>query len=73
MLTAGGREAPFTLWNLFAKKARYPKTSAEKIEVPVRKILGGVPAEKAANRTIMVNSEALDFSSTTPTTKMIKH
>lgn len=33
----------------------------KKMEVPVRKILMGVPAEKAANRNAMANPESLDF------------
>lgn len=33
----------------------------KKMEVPVRKILMGVPAEKAANRHAMANPESLDF------------
>ena len=31
------------------------------MEVPVRRILMGVPVEKAANRAAMANVEALDF------------
>ena len=39
-----------------------PKTlTGKKMEVPVRKILMGVSAEKAANRSAMVNPQALDF------------
>ncbi len=39
-----------------------PKTlTGKKMEVPVRKILMGVPAEKAANRSAMANPSALDF------------
>ena len=39
-----------------------PKTlTGKKMEVPVRKILMGVPAEKAANRSAMANPVALDF------------
>jgi acetoacetyl-CoA synthetase len=39
-----------------------PKTlTGKKMEVPVRKILMGVSAEKAANRSAMVNPHALDF------------
>ncbi len=33
----------------------------KKMEVPVRKILMGVPAEQAANRHAMANPESLDF------------
>lgn len=33
----------------------------KKMEVPVRRILMGVPAEQAANRNAMANPEALDF------------
>jgi acetoacetyl-CoA synthetase len=35
--------------------------TGKKLEVPVRKILVGVPAESAANRNAMANPEALDF------------
>jgi acetoacetyl-CoA synthetase len=35
--------------------------TGKKLEVPVRKILVGVPAETAANRNAMANPEALDF------------
>jgi acetoacetyl-CoA synthetase len=35
--------------------------TGKKMEVPVRRILMGVPAEKAANRAAMANVEALDF------------
>lgn len=39
-----------------------PKTlTGKKMEVPVRKILMGVSAEKAANRAAMSNPDALDF------------
>ena len=39
-----------------------PRTlTGKKMEVPVRRILMGVPAEKAANRAAMANPEALDF------------
>jgi acetoacetyl-CoA synthetase len=31
------------------------------MEVPVRRILMGVPADKAANRAAMANPEALDY------------
>jgi acetoacetyl-CoA synthetase len=31
------------------------------MEVPVRRILMGVPVEKAANRAAMANVESLDF------------
>ncbi|MGB6684110.1 MAG: hypothetical protein WBH24_10730, partial [Candidatus Acidiferrum sp.] len=33
----------------------------KKMEVPVRKILMGVPFEQAANRNAMANPESLDF------------
>jgi acetoacetyl-CoA synthetase len=35
--------------------------TGKKMEVPVRKILRGVPAEKAANRNAMANPASLDF------------
>ncbi|MBV8852029.1 MAG: AMP-binding protein, partial [Sinobacteraceae bacterium] len=35
--------------------------TGKKMEVPVRRILMGVPAEKAANRAAMANVESLDF------------
>jgi len=35
--------------------------TGKKMEVPVRRILGGVPADQAANRHAMANPEALDF------------
>jgi len=35
--------------------------TGKKLEVPVRRILMGVPAEKAANRAAMANPAALDF------------
>jgi acetoacetyl-CoA synthetase len=35
--------------------------TGKKMEVPVRRILSGVPAEKAANRAAMANVDALDF------------
>ena len=35
--------------------------TGKKMEVPVRKILMGIPAEQAANRNAMANPEALDF------------
>ncbi len=35
--------------------------TGKKMEVPVRRILMGVPVEKAANRAAMANVEALDF------------
>jgi acetoacetyl-CoA synthetase len=35
--------------------------TGKKMEVPVRRILAGVPVEKAANRAAMANVEALDF------------
>jgi acetoacetyl-CoA synthetase len=39
-----------------------PKTlTGKKMEVPVRKILMGVSAEKAADRAAMANPAALDF------------
>ena len=42
--------------------AAVPYTLAgKKMEVPVRRILMGIPVEKAANRAAMANVEALDF------------
>jgi len=35
--------------------------TGKKMEVPVRKILRGVPAEQAANRNAMANPGSLDF------------
>ena len=35
--------------------------TGKKMEVPVRRILMGVPVEKAANRAAMANVSALDF------------
>ena len=35
--------------------------TGKKMEVPVRRILMGVPAEKAANRAAMANVQSLDF------------
>jgi len=35
--------------------------TGKKMEVPVRRILMGVPVEKAANRAAMANVDALDF------------
>jgi len=35
--------------------------TGKKLEVPVRRILSGVPVEKAANRDAMANPAALDF------------
>ena len=35
--------------------------TGKKLEVPVRRILSGVPPEKAANRDAMANPAALDF------------
>jgi len=35
--------------------------TGKKMEVPVRRILMGVPAEKAANRAAMSNVESLDY------------
>lgn len=35
--------------------------TGKKMEVPVRRILMGVPAERAANRSAMANVEALDY------------
>jgi acetoacetyl-CoA synthetase len=35
--------------------------TGKKLEVPVRRILSGVPAEKAANRAAMADPAALDF------------
>ena len=35
--------------------------TGKKMEVPVRRILMGVPAEKAANRAAVANVEALDY------------
>jgi acetoacetyl-CoA synthetase len=35
--------------------------TGKKMEVPVRRILMGVPPEKAANRAATANVEALDF------------
>jgi acetoacetyl-CoA synthetase len=34
--------------------------TGKKMEVPVRKILCGVPADKAANRNAMANPQALE-------------
>jgi len=39
-----------------------PKTlTGKKMEVPIKKVLMGMPAEKAVNRGAMANPEALDF------------
>jgi len=39
-----------------------PRTlTGKRMEVPVRRILMGVPADKAANRAAMANPEALDY------------
>jgi acetoacetyl-CoA synthetase len=38
--------------------------TGKKMEVPVRRILMGVPVEKAVNRAAMSNVDSLDFSST---------
>jgi acetoacetyl-CoA synthetase len=35
--------------------------TGKKMEVPVRRILMGVPVEKAANRAAMANVDSLDF------------
>jgi acetoacetyl-CoA synthetase len=35
--------------------------TGKKMEVPVRRILMGVPPEKAANRDAVANPQALDF------------
>jgi acetoacetyl-CoA synthetase len=35
--------------------------TGKKMEVPVRRILGGVPADAAADRNAMANPDALDF------------
>jgi acetoacetyl-CoA synthetase len=35
--------------------------TGKKMEVPVRRIMMGVPVEKAANRAAMANVDALDF------------
>jgi acetoacetyl-CoA synthetase len=35
--------------------------TGKKMEVPVRRILMGVPVEKAANRAAMANVESLDY------------
>ncbi len=35
--------------------------TGKKLEVPVRKILGGLPADEAANRNAMANPDSLDF------------
>ena len=35
--------------------------TGKKMEVPVRKILMGVPEEKAANRNVMANPASLDY------------
>ena len=35
--------------------------TGKKLEVPVRKILRGVPADEAANRNAMANPGSLDF------------
>lgn len=42
--------------------AEIPATlTGKKMEVPVRRILMGVPADRAANRNAMANPRALDF------------
>jgi len=46
---------------IFLVKAIPYTLTGKKMEVPVRRILMGVPAEKAANRAAMANVEALDF------------
>jgi acetoacetyl-CoA synthetase len=35
--------------------------TGKKLEVPVRKILHGAPADEAANRNAMANPDSLDF------------
>jgi acetoacetyl-CoA synthetase len=35
--------------------------TGKKMEVPIRKILLGVPADQAANRNAMANPDSLDF------------
>ena len=42
------------------RRASYTLTG-KKMEVPVRRILMGVPVEKAANRAAMANVAALDY------------
>jgi acetoacetyl-CoA synthetase len=46
---------------IFQVKAIPYTLTGKKMEVPVRRILMGVAAEKAANRAAMANVEALDF------------
>ena len=46
---------------IFQVKAIPYTLTGKKMEVPVRRILMGVPVEKAANRAAMANVEALDF------------
>ncbi|MBA2441341.1 MAG: hypothetical protein H0V53_02900, partial [Rubrobacter sp.] len=39
-----------------------PRTlNGKKLEVPVKKILGGTPVEKAASRDSLANPDSLDF------------
>jgi acetoacetyl-CoA synthetase len=46
---------------IFQVKAIPYTLTGKKMEVPVRRILMGVPAEKAANRAAMADREALDY------------
>jgi len=46
---------------IFQVKAIPYTLTGKKMEVPVRRILMGVPVEKAANRAAMANVESLDF------------
>jgi acetoacetyl-CoA synthetase len=46
---------------IFQVKAIPYTLTGKKMEVPVRRILMGVPAEKAANRAAMANVDALDY------------
>jgi acetoacetyl-CoA synthetase len=46
---------------IYAVQAIPYTLTGKKMEVPVRRIMMGVPAEKAANRAAMANVEALDY------------
>ena len=46
---------------IFQVKAIPYTLTGKKMEVPVRRILMGVPVEKAANRAAMANVDSLDY------------
>jgi acetoacetyl-CoA synthetase len=47
--------------NIYQVSAIPYTLTGKKMEVPVRRILTGVPVEKAANRAAMSNVESLDY------------